>query len=168
MADPILIVGAGLTGCTLAERLAAAGRSVWLIDQRPHIAGMAYDEYNAAGILVHRYGPHIFHTNSTKVWTYLSRFTTWRPYQHRVLACVDGQLVPVPINRTTLARMGCSLEEAQARIFEPYTRKQWGPDGVDRSVWARVAPEEDGFMSLEGRTGPCQEKPAFSHGWAAS
>lgn len=142
MADEILIVGAGLTGCTMAERLAAAGRRVWLIDQRAHLGGTAYDEYDHAGILVHRYGPHIFHTNSPEVFGYLSRFTTWRPYEHRVRASVDGQLVPVPINATTLAMLDCDRAEAYRRIFEPYTRKMWGPAGVDRSVWGRVPPRE--------------------------
>jgi len=98
-----LVVGAGFAGSVMAERLAAdGGKRVLVIDRRPHIAGNAYDEEDAAGILVHRYGPHIFHTNSDEVFAYLSRFTEWRPYEHRVLADVGGQLVPIPINRTTL------------------------------------------------------------------
>src|SRR5881397_2293695 len=98
-----LIVGAGFAGSVLAERLASQhGARVLLIDRRPHVGGNAYDEPNEAGILYHKYGPHIFHTNSDQVVDYLSQFTKWRPYEHRVLAQVRGQLVPIPINRTTL------------------------------------------------------------------
>ena len=98
-----LIVGAGFAGSILAERLASQhGARVLLIDRRPHIGGNAYDEKNSDGILYHKYGPHIFHTNSDQVVEYLSQFTKWRPYEHRVLAHARGQLVPIPINRTTL------------------------------------------------------------------
>ena len=98
-----LVVGAGFAGAVLAERLAAgAGKKVLVIDRRPHIGGNAFDVHDAAGILVHQYGPHIFHTNSDEIVRYLSRFTEWREYEHRVLASVDGQLVPIPINRTTI------------------------------------------------------------------
>jgi UDP-galactopyranose mutase len=101
-----LIVGAGFAGAVLAERLASQhGARVLLIDRRPHVGGNAYDEPNEAGILYHKYGPHIFHTNSDQVWDYLSQFTQWRPYEHRVRAKVRGQLVPIPINRTTLNRL---------------------------------------------------------------
>ncbi|RXN88226.1 UDP-galactopyranose mutase [Achromobacter aloeverae] len=101
-----LIVGAGFAGSVLAERLAADGKQhVLLIDKRHHIGGNAYDCHNADGLLIHRYGPHILHTNSDNVVSYLSRFTDWRPYEHRVLASVDGMLVPMPINLTTLARL---------------------------------------------------------------
>ncbi|HET6145656.1 MAG TPA: UDP-galactopyranose mutase [Candidatus Acidoferrales bacterium] len=101
-----LIVGAGFAGCVLAERLASAsGKKVLICDKRPHIAGNAYDHYNDDGILVHKYGPHIFHTNSLEVFDYLSRFTEWRPYEHRVLASVDGMHMPIPINLDTLNRM---------------------------------------------------------------
>ena len=98
-----LIVGAGFAGSVVAERMARGfDKKVLLIDRRPHIAGNAYDHYDAHGILVHRYGPHIFHTNSSEVFDYLSQFTEWRPYEHRVLASVDGKLVPVPINLDTV------------------------------------------------------------------
>src|SRR5579862_3376261 len=101
-----LIVGAGYAGSVLAERLARqAGKRVLIIDRRSHIGGNAYDEYNRDGILIHKYGPHIFHTNSERVIAYLSQFTEWRPYEHRVLASVDGQLLPIPINRTTINRL---------------------------------------------------------------
>jgi len=98
-----LIVGAGFAGSVLAERLASQhGARVLMIDRRPHVGGNAYDEPNEAGILYHKYGPHIFHTNSDQVWDYLSQFTEWRPYEHRVRAMVRDKLVPIPINRTTL------------------------------------------------------------------
>jgi UDP-galactopyranose mutase len=98
-----LVVGAGFSGAVLAERLASElGQRVLVIDRRPHVAGNAYDELDDAGILVHRYGPHIFHTNADQIFEYLSRFTAWRAYEHRVLARVKGQLVPIPINRTTI------------------------------------------------------------------
>jgi UDP-galactopyranose mutase len=101
-----LIVGAGFAGSVLAERLASQhGARILLIDRRPHIGGNAYDEPNEAGILYHKYGPHIFHTNSQAVVDYLSQFTGWRPYEHRVLASVRDRLVPIPINRTTLNRL---------------------------------------------------------------
>src|SRR6187401_2053226 len=98
-----LIVGAGFAGSVLAERLASGSKKKVLIcDKRNHVGGNAYDHYNEAGILVHKYGPHIFHTNSKEVFEYLSRFTDWRSYEHRVLASVDGMLVPIPINLNTI------------------------------------------------------------------
>jgi UDP-galactopyranose mutase len=101
-----LIVGAGFAGSVLAERLSSQlDASVLLVDKRNHVGGNAYDFYNDAGILVHRYGPHIFHTNCERVFDYLSRFTAWRPYEHRVLASVDGQLVSMPINANTLNKL---------------------------------------------------------------
>jgi UDP-galactopyranose mutase len=101
-----LIVGAGFAGATLAERIAShREESVLVIDRRDHIGGNAYDHVNEYGILVHKYGPHIFHTNSDSVANYLSQFTAWRPYKHRVLAFVDGKLVPLPINRTTVNKL---------------------------------------------------------------
>jgi UDP-galactopyranose mutase len=114
-----LIVGAGFAGSVLAERLARGmGKSVVLCDRRNHIGGNAYDHYDAAGILVHKYGPHIFHTNSKEIFNYLSRFTAWRPYEHRVLASVDGQLVPIPINLDTINRIyRRNFTEAEAADF---------------------------------------------------
>jgi UDP-galactopyranose mutase len=114
-----LVVGAGFAGSVMAERLAAdAGKKVLVIDRRPHVAGNAYDHYDEAGVLVHKYGPHIFHTNSREVFDYLSRFTEWRPYQHRVQAWVDGQLLPIPINLDTVNRMyGLSLTSFELEKF---------------------------------------------------
>ena len=98
-----LVVGAGFAGSVLAERLASErGDRVLVIDRRPHVAGNAFDRLDAAGLLIHQYGPHIFHTNSRAVFEHLSRFTAWRPYQHRVLGRVDGRLVPIPINLDTV------------------------------------------------------------------
>jgi UDP-galactopyranose mutase len=114
-----LIVGAGFAGSVLAERLAAgSGKKVLICDRRPHIGGNAYDHYNDDGILVHKYGPHIFHTNSREVFEYLSRFTEWRSYQHRVLASVEGQLVPIPINLDTINKLyGLNLTSFQVEEF---------------------------------------------------
>jgi UDP-galactopyranose mutase len=113
-----LIVGAGFAGAVAAERLASAGASVVVVDRRSHVGGNAYDHHDDAGLLVHRYGPHIFHTNSPRVFDYLSRFTQWRPYEHRVLAQVDGQLLPVPINLTTINRLyGLSLTSEELDGF---------------------------------------------------
>src|SRR6478609_12051362 len=101
-----LIVGAGFAGSVLAERLAnGLGKRVLICDKRPHIGGNAYDRHDDAGILIHPYGPHIFHTNSADIFDYLSQFTEWRPYQHRVLASVDGQQLPMPINLDTVNRL---------------------------------------------------------------
>ncbi|MDQ3812237.1 MAG: UDP-galactopyranose mutase [Chloroflexota bacterium] len=121
-----LVVGAGFAGSVLAERLARqAGKKVLLVDRRNHIGGNAYDCYDDAGILIHKYGPHIFHTNSAEVFQYLSQFTAWRPYEHRVLASVDGQLVPMPINLDTINKLygtsynSLNLEEFFASVAEP-------------------------------------------------
>ena len=121
-----LIVGAGFAGSVLAERLAAdAGKKILLVDKRPHIGGNAYDHYNEDGILIHKYGPHIFHTNSKEVFEYLSRFTEWRPYAHRVLASVDGQHVPMPINLDTINQLyGLRLTSFEVeKFFESVAEK---------------------------------------------
>src|SRR5215203_2106104 len=136
-----LIVGAGFAGSVLAERLAAgSGKKVLLCDKRPHIGGNAYDHYNDAGILVHKYGPHIFHTNSREVFEYLSRFTEWRPYQHRVRASVDGQIVPMPINLDTINTLyGLNLtsfevEDFFKKVAEPVERIRTSEDVVVSKV----------------------------------
>jgi UDP-galactopyranose mutase len=114
-----LIVGAGFAGAVLAERLATvAGKRILLVDKRSHIGGNTFDFYNNDGILVHKYGPHIFHTNSREVYDYLGRFTTWRPYEHRVLASVDGMLVPIPINLNTINKLyGLNLSSSEVDQF---------------------------------------------------
>lgn len=138
-----LIVGAGFAGAVCARELADAGQRVVVIDKRPHIAGNAYDHVDAHGVLVHRYGPHIFHTNSDKVFEYLSRFTEWRAYEHRVLAVVDarnGETFPLPINRTTINKLyGLSLDEVGIaafleRVREPRASVRTSEDVVLNSV----------------------------------
>jgi len=111
-----MIVGAGFAGAVLAERLASqAGKRVLICDRRAHIAGNAYDHFDDSGVQVHRYGPHIFHTNSQRVVDYLTQFTEWRPYEHRVLAEVDGRLLPMPISRATVNELyGLDLKDDAA------------------------------------------------------
>jgi UDP-galactopyranose mutase len=132
-----LIVGAGFAGSVLAERLArGSGKSVLVVDRRSHIGGNAYDEYDDSGILIHRYGPHIFHTNSREVFEYLSNFTEWRPYEHRVKASVDGQLVPMPINLDTINQLynmnlsSQELEQFFASVAEPIEHVRTSEDVV--------------------------------------
>lgn len=139
-----LIVGAGFAGSVLAERLAVErGDKVLLIDRRPHIGGNAYDFYNDAGLLIHKYGPHIFHTNSKDIFSYLSRFTEWRDYSHRVLAEVDGQRVPVPINRTTVNMLyGCDLRT-------PEEMEQWL--AIRAEPCTQISNAEDVVVSKVGR-----------------
>jgi len=137
-----LVVGAGFAGSIMAERLATqCGQRVLVIDKRDHVAGNAYDYLDEHGVLCHRYGPHIFHTQSEKVVDYLSRFTRWRPYEHRVLAEVDGQLLPMPINRDTVNRLyGLSLadedamEQFLAERAEPRERIENSEDTVVAKV----------------------------------
>ncbi|HZU79417.1 MAG TPA: UDP-galactopyranose mutase [Acidimicrobiales bacterium] len=116
-----LVVGAGLSGTTLAERIATElDQRVLVVDRRPHVAGNAYDETDDSGVLVHRYGAHIFHTASERVWDYLSRFTDWLPYQHRVVADIDGKTVPLPFNLTSLRTLwsGTEGERAETRLID--------------------------------------------------
>jgi UDP-galactopyranose mutase len=136
-----LVVGAGFAGCTMAERLASClDAKVLVVDTRNHIGGNAYDHFNDDGILVHRYGPHIFHTSSADVFEYLSRFTEWRAYQHRVQACVDGQLVPIPINLDTINRLNNSnLNSAELgqyfnQVAEPVSPARTSEDAIVSKV----------------------------------
>ncbi len=137
-----LIVGAGFAGSVIAERLAeGSNKRVLMIDRRPHVAGNAYDVHDDAGLLIHQYGPHIFHTNSDEVVRYLSKFTAWRTYEHRVLASVRGKLVPIPINRTTInALYGLNLtSDEQAAEFlasraEPVAQIKTSEDVVVSAV----------------------------------
>lgn len=163
MSYDYLIVGAGFSGSVCARQLADAGKRVLIIDKRDHIGGNAYDYVNEHGVTIHKYGPHIFHTNSDAVFNWLSRFTEWRPYEHRVLASVQGKLVPFPINLTTLEMLGLehlrppaetgthpanAEEQCLQRVgpelyelfFKGYTTKMWGrhPRELDASVTARI------------------------------
>lgn len=139
-----LVVGAGFAGSVIAERLASQhGKRVLVVDRRNHVGGNAYDEHDENGILVHRYGPHLFHTNDMRVVQYLSQFTEWRPYEHRVLAAHEGELFPIPINRATINRFfGVSLQtDEQARRFLEGRRL----------VRAEVRNSEDVVVSQVGR-----------------
>lgn len=100
-----LIIGAGFAGAVMAERLAKSGKKVLVIDKRPHIAGNCYDIHDQNNILIHKYGPHLFHTNNKEVWDYLSQFTEWEIYHHKVLAFIDGKNVPIPFNFNTLYKV---------------------------------------------------------------
>jgi UDP-galactopyranose mutase len=121
-----LIVGAGLSGATLAERIASQlGQRVLVVDRRAHVAGNAYDATDEAGVRVHEYGAHIFHTSSEQVWRYLAGFTTWLPYEHRVLASVDGRLVPLPFNLNTIDAL---FPQAEARRLGALLLANYGPD----------------------------------------
>lgn len=138
----VLVVGAGFAGSVVARELADHGLRVHVVDARPHVGGNAYDETDDAGVLVHRYGPHIFHTNSARVFAWLSRFTAWRPYEHRVLSEVDGVRYPFPINRTTLNRLyGLDLDEAGVRAFLERVREVREP----------VRTSEDRVLNTVGR-----------------
>ncbi|HEX6707171.1 MAG TPA: UDP-galactopyranose mutase [Albitalea sp.] len=138
-----LVVGAGFAGSVLAERLARGlGMRVLLVDKRPHIGGNAYDRYDDHGVLVHPYGPHIFHTNSAEVFDYLSQFTPWRSYEHRVLASVDGQLVPLPINLDTINTLyGMNLNS--------FEMEQWLASVAEKKDAIRTS--EDIVVSKVGR-----------------
>ncbi|WMJ87918.1 UDP-galactopyranose mutase [Anaerocolumna sp. MB42-C2] len=168
-----IVVGAGLAGLTIAERIASELKEkVLIIEKRNHIGGNVYDSYNEDGILIHNYGPHIFHTNDREVYQYLSKFTPWNDFWHRVLTYVDGNLVPMPITVETINKLynlnlscdevedflkekAVSLDEIKTskdvalskvgldiyeKIFETYTRKQWGidPGEIDTSVISRI------------------------------
>jgi UDP-galactopyranose mutase len=135
-----LIVGAGFAGSVCAERLASHGQRVLLCDRRNHVGGNAFDHYDDAGLLVHRYGPHIFHTASDRIFGYLSRFTEWRPYEHRVLASVGGQLVPFPINIDTVNRIyGLELDESSiAAFYESRAERFAHPRTSEEAVVGKV------------------------------
>jgi UDP-galactopyranose mutase len=124
-----LIVGAGFAGAVMAERLASQlNKKVLLVEKRNHIAGNAYDEYDEHGILVHRYGPHIFHTNSKEVFDYLSQFTEWIQYEHKVLAKIGNELYPIPINRLTINKLynlNLETEDEVKNYFESVKEKRF-------------------------------------------
>ena len=161
-----LVVGAGLSGLTIARELADAGHTVTIIDKRDHIAGNAYDFTNNHGIRVHKYGPHLFHTNNKAVFDYLSRFTEWVPYEHRVKAQLsDGTYVPFPPNRTTREL----VEDVVETFYRPYTRKMWGKEleEINPAILQRVPGRDDDedryfpndefqFMPLHGYTYMCE------------
>ncbi|MGZ8265115.1 MAG: UDP-galactopyranose mutase, partial [Burkholderiales bacterium] len=131
----VLVVGAGFSGAVVAERLARHGQKVLVIDKRPHIGGNAYDALDAHGVLVHPYGPHIFHTNGARIAEYLSQFTEWRFYEHRVRAKLGHQLVPIPINMDTVNRVyGLSLDETTIQAFYDSVREPRSPIRTSEDV----------------------------------
>ena len=138
----VLVVGAGFSGAVAAERLASHGLSVLVVDRRPHIGGNAYDTRDSHGVLIHPYGPHIFHTNGSYIAQYLSRFTEWRPYEHRVLAKAGDKLVPIPINIDTInAVYGLALDETSIDAFYASVREPR----------ASIATSEDVVVNSVGR-----------------
>ncbi|CAG1007327.1 UDP-galactopyranose mutase [Burkholderiales bacterium] len=125
----VLVVGAGFSGATAARLIAEAGYRVHVIDRRPHVGGNAWDTVDRWGVRIHAYGPHLFHAESGRIVAFLSRFTGWTPYEHRVLASVDGMLVPVPVNRTTINRLyGLDLDEAGAAAYLERVRERRDPE----------------------------------------
>lgn len=140
----VLVVGAGLTGAVIARELADAGVDVDVLEARPHVGGNAYDYVNEYGIRVHQYGPHLFHTSNQKVVDWLSRFTEWLPYQHRVKALLaDGRHVTLPVNAETAAIVG--RDRVIDTFFRPYTRKMWGMEleELDPAILSRVPIRDD-------------------------
>lgn len=134
-AKSILVVGCGFAGAVSAERFANAGWRVTVIDKRDHIAGNAYDKVDEHGVLVHPYGPHIFHTNSKRIFEYLSQFTDWRFYEHRVLAKRDGEFYPIPVNRLTLNKLyGLGLDEKGAEAYLESVRENRIPVKTSEDV----------------------------------
>lgn len=120
----VLVVGAGFSGAVLAERLASHGIETLVIDKRPHVGGNAFDKLDEHGLLIHPHGPHIFHTNGKRIADYLSKFTKWRPYEHKVLAKIGEQLLPIPINIDTVNRLyGLNHDETTIQAFYDEVRE---------------------------------------------
>jgi UDP-galactopyranose mutase len=141
-----VIVGAGVAGCTLARLLAEKGQTVLLLEQRPHIAGQAYDEKDEHGILVHRYGPHLFHTDNRRTVEFLSRFTGWHPYEHHVMALIQGRLVPVPFNFDSLESL---FPTDEALRLEELLTRAYGEE-ARISIWELLSAEEEKLRELGG------------------
>lgn len=140
----VLVVGAGFAGATVARLLAEAGHQITVIDERPHVAGNAYDYTNQYGIRVHKYGPHLFHTNNRKVYEWLQQFGAWVPYKHKVKAVLeDGTYVTLPVNRETKEIVG--EDKIIDTFFRPYTYKMWGKpiEELDPSILQRVPVRDD-------------------------
>lgn len=140
----IVIIGAGISGAVLAERYASIGKHVVILEKRDHIAGNCYDYYNEDGILVSKYGAHLFHTNFEDVWDYVQQFSDWYKYEHKVLARVDGKLVPVPVNITTVNKLlGTSIknEEEMREWLEQNALQIDTPKNGKEAALARVGPE---------------------------
>jgi UDP-galactopyranose mutase len=137
----IVIVGAGISGAVLAERYASIGKRVLVLEKRDHIGGNCYDYYNEDGILVSKYGAHLFHTNYDDVWEYVQKFSDWYKYEHKVLARVDGMLVPVPVNITTvnmLLKTNIKTEEEMAQWLKENQHDYPEPKNGKEAALARV------------------------------
>ncbi|WP_395689885.1 UDP-galactopyranose mutase [Aestuariivirga sp.] len=150
-AAEVLVVGAGLSGSIIARELADGGIPVTLIEKRSHVAGNCYDYIHASGIRVHKYGPHIFHTSNKKVFGWLSRFTGWVPYEHKVVAkLASGQLVPFPPNRQTVSQV--RPDDLEEVFYRPYSEKMWGiglerlSGAVTGRAAARINEDEDRYF----------------------
>ncbi|MGY0635749.1 MAG: UDP-galactopyranose mutase [Paraglaciecola chathamensis] len=136
----VIVVGAGFSGAVMAERFASQqNKKVLVLEQRPHIAGNCYDYIDDTGITVHHYGPHLFHTNKEQVWQYLSQFTQWTPYEHKVLGSIDGKLVPIPFNLNTLYQL---YPNVQARDIESLLVEHYGAGGRVPILELRKSPYE--------------------------
>lgn len=148
----IVIIGAGISGAVLAERYANAGKKVLIVEKRNHVAGNCYDFIDENGILVSKYGAHLFHTNDASVWEYVNRFSAWYPWEHKVLASVDGKLVPIPVNITTVnAIFGTSISTEEEM-------KQWLEDNRNP-----VADPADGREAALNKVGPELYEKMFRH-----
>lgn len=148
----IVVIGAGISGATLAERYASLGKRVLVLEKREHIGGNCYDFDNEHGLLVSKYGAHLFHTAYQEVWEYVNRFSAWYPYEHKVLARVDGQLVPIPVNIITVNRIfGLKLESE-------HEMQQW----LDR-VQVKTARPRNGEEAALSRVGHVLYEKMFKH-----
>ena len=148
----ILIIGAGISGATLAERYANAGKKVLVIEKRDHIAGNCYDHYDENGILVSKYGAHLFHTNDAEVWEYVNRFGEWYPWEHRVVARVDDKTVPIPVNISTVNILFGENLETEEQM------KQWLE--ANRIPFETPANGEEAVLN---RVGPVLYEKMFKH-----
>ena len=139
-----VVVGAGLSGATCAAELACAGYEVQVLETRPHVAGNVFDHYDQHGFLVHKYGPHIFHTNSERIYHFLSKYTAWRPYEHRVLARVNGRDYPMPLNFTSLGKYFNKEIRTEAQAVQLLNKKKKTFESVQNAeeyLLSTVGPE---------------------------
>jgi UDP-galactopyranose mutase len=139
----ILVVGAGISGATIARQLAEKGARITVIDKRNHIAGNCYDYINNVGIRMNKYGPHLFHTNSERVWTYLQQFSEWIPWKHKVMGCINGEYFPIPINIDSVNRLcGTDLqsEEQMKEWLALHSIPNTDPVNSEEVALARVGP----------------------------
>ena len=148
----ILIVGAGISGATLAERYASIGKKVLIIEKRDHIAGNCYDYYDENGILTSKYGAHLFHTNEQDVWQYINQFGEWYPWEHRVVARVDDKTVPIPVNITTVNTL------FGTNITSEEEMKKW----LDENR-VEFSPAKNGEEAVLNRVGPVLYDKMFKH-----